>query len=157
MLPGCTCALLDQQKLLSSSCSGSKHPTHDSKCTAHFPSWRQTQITSTCCICRDVRGEGPQQDASASPGPLGSFLSTLHAYYICAATGRCSRPQPPGAVFPQCQSLRVIPLSVPPSCGKIHSYEPEPFVGPRSVRLWSFLLTCIIYHGLPRRIPRRGP
>ena len=122
-----------------------------------LPQWSQTRITSTCCICRDVRGEGPQQDASASPGPLGSFLSTLHAYYICAATGRCSRPQPPGAVFPQCQSLRVIPLSVPPSCGKIHSYEPEPFVGPSSVRLWSFLLTCIIYHGLPRRIPRRGP
>ena len=30
--------------------SGSKYPTHDSKCTAHFPSWRQTRIPSPCCI-----------------------------------------------------------------------------------------------------------
>ena len=30
--------------------SGSKHPTHDSKCTAHFPSCRLIRILSTCCI-----------------------------------------------------------------------------------------------------------
>ena len=30
--------------------SGSKHPTHDSKCTAHFPSCRLIRIPSTCCI-----------------------------------------------------------------------------------------------------------
>ena len=34
--------------------------------------------------CSDVKGKGPQSDASASPGPLGSFLSILHVYYICA-------------------------------------------------------------------------
>ena len=34
--------------------------------------------------CSDVKGEGPQRDASASPSPSGSFLSLLHAYYICA-------------------------------------------------------------------------
>ena len=39
VLPGCACALFsDQQTRLSSPCSGSKQPTHDRKCTAHFPS-----------------------------------------------------------------------------------------------------------------------
>ena len=27
---------------------------------------------------------GVKGDASASPAPLGSFLSTLHVYYVCA-------------------------------------------------------------------------
>ena len=34
--------------------------------------------------CSDVKGEGPQRDARASPGPSGSFLSLLHVYHICA-------------------------------------------------------------------------
>ena len=33
---------------------------------------------------RDVRGEGPQRDASASPALLSPFLSTLHVCYTCA-------------------------------------------------------------------------
>ena len=49
-----------------------------------LPQWSQTRITSTCCICRDARDEGPQRGASASPALMGPFLSTLHVCYTRA-------------------------------------------------------------------------
>jgi len=58
-----------------------QHPTHNSKCTGHFPSWRQTRITPPAACCREVRGEGPQCDASASPALWAPF-SVLCMYVI---------------------------------------------------------------------------
>ena len=51
---------------------------------------------------------------------VGSFPSTLHVYYICAATGRCSRLQD---LQERCFPIPIftgIPLPVPLSCGEIH-------------------------------------
>lgn len=94
----------------------------DSKCTTHFPAGDTNMNHLLLLHLAGMSGvKGPSADASASPGPSGSFLSTLHVCYVCAATGECahtrtSRSQFPIPLFAGSHSLFLFPAEILP-CG----------------------------------------
>ena len=97
-----------------------QHPTHNRKCTAHFPSWTQTRVTSPAACCRDVRGEGPQCDASASPVPWAPFpVLCVYIIYVQQQGGAVDMGTS-RSTSPMIPIFTRIPLPVPLSCGEIH-------------------------------------
>ena len=74
MLPGCTRALFsDQWKRLSLPYSGSNIPHTTVSAPATSPAGDKHESPLPAACCRDVRGEGPQRDASASPALWAPF------------------------------------------------------------------------------------
>ena len=96
-----------------------QHPTHNTKYTAHFTSWIQTRITSPAACCRDVRGEGPQCNISAT-APWAPFpVLCMYIIYVQQQGGAVDMGTS-RSTSPMIPIFTRIPLPVPLSCGEIH-------------------------------------